>query len=205
MRATVLLVLLFAPSAAHAQLGLPPLMVAYRDRQHGTLSTELAPLATSWASWDGAAYEGTIGGGLRAAITRRGGWPDYHSSSEWAAELRVRVMATHVPSGGPDIEVPIDVLLRWGALSYRSYMDTNGWPTQVYEAEPFVPYVGIGITLDVSTQHGVARVGPVIVGGLHAWVADRFGFFGEIEIRAIFADARPIGRLGGSLGILVGL
>jgi hypothetical protein len=135
----------------------------------------------------------------------RGFWPDWNVSSEWAVEARVRVMATHVPTGGPDIEVPIDLLVRWGSVSLHSYMDTSGWPTQVYEGDPLVPYVGIGITVDVSTQHGVARVGPVIVGGLHWWLVDRFGLFAEAEVRAIFGDARPIGQLGGSLGILIGL
>jgi hypothetical protein len=205
LRALFLVALLASGASTARAEWLPPLMVAYRDPQHGPLNLELAPIATSFVSWDGAAYEGSVGGGLRAAAALRGFWPDWRETSEWAVEARVRVLAAHVPVGGEDIEVPIDVLVRWGALTLHSYTDTTGWPTEVFEPRPWIPYVGIGLAIDVSTQHGLARVGPVVVGGIHWWVVPHFGLVTEIEVRAIFGDARPIGQLGGSLGLIVGL
>jgi hypothetical protein len=120
---------------AHAQIfAPPPAMVAYRDAQHGPLNAELTALGSSLVAWDGQSFEGTVGGGLGAAVALRGWWPDWRETSEWAVAARVRVLATHVPTGGPDIEVPIDVLVRWGAVSLRSHIDTSGWPTEVFEA-----------------------------------------------------------------------
>ena len=180
-------------------------MVAYRDPHHGSLNGELAPLSTSLVAWDGHAFEGTVGGGIAVAAAVRGGWPDWHESSEWAIEARVRVLATHVASGGPDVEVPIDLIVRCGAVSLTHHTDTSGWPTEVYEPLPWVPYVGLGLTLDVSTQHGVVRPGPVVIGGVHWWLAPHFGIVTELEVRALFGDVRPIGQLGGSLGVIVGI
>jgi hypothetical protein len=45
----------------------------------------------------------------------------------------------------------------------------------------------------------------VLLGGVHWWIAPRFGIVTEIEVRAIFGDARPVGQLGGSLGVVIGL
>lgn len=184
---------------------LPPSMVAYVDPQHGSLHGEISPIATSLVAWDGTNFEGSVGGGVRVAVEWRGFWPDYEESSEWAVELRVRALATHVALGGPDVEVPVDLLLRWGSVSFRTYTDTSGWPTEVHEPTSVLPYVGLGPALDVSTQHGLARGGLLVVGGVHWWIARQFGLVTEIEVRAIFGDVRPIGQLGGSLGIVIGL
>lgn len=210
MRALFVLVLLTSlassASVARAQLfGAPAMMVAYEDRHHGPLNGELTPLGTSLVSWDGEAFEGAVGGGVGVAAAMRGFWPDWHESSEWAIEARVRVLATHLALGGPDVEVPIDLLVRWGAVSLHSHLDTSGWPTEVFTPDPVIPYVALGITLDVSTQRGLVRPGPALVGGIFWWLVPHFGLRFEAEVRAIFGDVRPLGQLGGSVALVIGL
>jgi len=190
---------LCAAPTAHA---LPPLLVAFRDRQHGRADLELSGLGTGLAATDGDAIFGAFGGGVAVAYVKRGFWPDWSWHSEWAVEGRVRVLA---PTVGQGVEVPMDLLVRYGFLSLSSHLDTSGWPTEVFEPDPLIPYLAFGGTVDVATGTGTVRGGPVAVAGVRWWPVDRLGFYAEVEVRALFGDARPIGQVGGSLGVSVGL
>jgi hypothetical protein len=158
------------------------------------------------------ARSNVLGGGLVFGQDMSGGWPFPWSNGPQNLNWAYLVRARYLESFDADrhrASLPIDAIVRISRRRFPrelSYLDNSGWPTQVEQEDPLVPYVGIGATLDLGVvpEGGKSRVGALAVGGIERWFGRRVGLYTELELRGVVLGGGAV-QAGVNAGLLVAL
>ena len=186
-------------------------MVAIRPAHPHTFFGLTGTLLESYG-FDRSARSNVLGGGLVFGQDMSGGWPFPWSNGaqdlDWAYVVRARYLESF-DADRHRASLPIDAIVRISRRRFPrelSYLDNSGWPTQVEQQDPLIPYIGIGATVELGVvpDGGKSRVGVLAVGGVERWFARRIGLYAELELRGVVLGGGAV-QAGVNAGLLVAL
>lgn len=180
-----------------------------RPHEHRILYLGLFGSGLESYRFDPGARSNGLGGGLFVAYDMTGAWPvpwgDGEQDVNWSFGGRIR-RVTSYDDDHRRTSLPIDLVVRISKVHYpreETYIDKTGWPTAVFEADPLVPYLGAGMTLDVPLAgDGTTHLGAIAVAGCERWLAKHAGVYIELELRGM-ALGGGVMQAGANAGLLL--